>query len=164
MKITDIRATPCPSTRHAAKTCEQVSLGSVRSHDRRNRDRRPPGLVRWAAVAKRSRRLQALKPYLLGRIRVASKRCGFDANPTASLYNNRIRFSPRWVRLPRHPRPEMGRAGVRYFGGRLRDHVPFASYLFFRYPNRGRLWGSSLLNIGCRGEGAKTGMGSRRIS
>ena len=37
------------------------------------------------------------------------------------------------VRLPRHPRPGVGRAGLRHPRRRVRDRVPFASYLFFRY-------------------------------
>ena len=57
-------------------------------------------------------------------------------NPTASLYNNRIQL---------HAAIEFAcidiigkKLGVRacdLLGGALREHIPFASYLFFRYPN-----------------------------
>ena len=58
------------------------------------------------------------------------------ANPTASLYNNRtqIRRGTR-ICLSRYSRAEVGRAGLDILGGRLRDRVSFASYLFFRYAN-----------------------------
>src|SRR4029079_7976701 len=58
------------------------------------------------------------------------------SNPTASLYNNRIQIlaalefacldilGQKW-----------GVPVCDILGGKLRDHVPFASYLFFRYPN-----------------------------
>jgi glucarate dehydratase len=59
------------------------------------------------------------------------------ANPTASLYNNRTQalaalefacldiLGKKW-----------GVPVCEILGGRLQDRVPFASYLFFRYPNR----------------------------
>jgi len=57
-------------------------------------------------------------------------------NPTASLYNNRTQL---------HAALEfacldimgqfLGLPVCDLLGGRLRDHVPFASYLFFRHPN-----------------------------
>src|ERR1044072_7946992 len=58
------------------------------------------------------------------------------ANPTASLYNNRTQMlaalefacldilGQKW-----------GVSVSEILGGRLREHVPFASYLFFRYPH-----------------------------
>ena len=58
------------------------------------------------------------------------------ANPTASLYNNRTQIlaalefacldilGQKW-----------GVPVCDILGGRLRDRVPFASYLFFRYPS-----------------------------
>ena len=81
--------------------------------------------------------LRAMKPYLVGHDPARLEEMRFlIANPTASLYNNRtqalaaIEFAcldilgQRWD----VPVSEM-------LGGRLRDRVPFASYLFFRYPN-----------------------------
>ncbi len=81
----------------------------------------------------------ALKPYLLGRDPARLEEMRFlIANPTASLYNNRTQMlaalefacldilGQRW-----------GVPVSEILGGRLRDHVQFASYLFFRYPNDG---------------------------
>ena len=79
----------------------------------------------------------ALKSYLVGRDPARLEELRFlIANPTASLYNNRtqmlaaIEFAcldilgQKW-----------GVPVSEILGGRLRDRVPFASYLFFRYPN-----------------------------
>jgi glucarate dehydratase len=81
--------------------------------------------------------LLGLRPYVLGHDPFAlealwSKLC----NPTATLYNNRLQL---------HAAIEfacldiVGQAlGVPVcdlLGGRLRDEVPFASYLFFRHPD-----------------------------
>lgn len=80
---------------------------------------------------------QALKSYLIGHDPARLEELRFlIANPTASLYNNRtqmlaaIEFAcldilgQKW-----------GVPVSEILGGRLRDRVPFASYLFFRYPN-----------------------------
>jgi glucarate dehydratase len=80
---------------------------------------------------------EALKLYLLGHDPARVEELRFlIANPTASLYNNRtqmlaaIEFAcldilgQRW-----------GVPVSEILGGRLRDRVPFASYLFFRYPD-----------------------------
>ncbi|HEX5600907.1 MAG TPA: enolase C-terminal domain-like protein [Pyrinomonadaceae bacterium] len=81
--------------------------------------------------------LHALKSYLVGHDPARLEELRFlIANPTASLYNNRtqmlaaIEFAcldilgQKW-----------GVPVSEILGGRLRDRVPFASYLFFRYPN-----------------------------
>src|SRR6059058_385753 len=80
---------------------------------------------------------EGLKPYLLGRDPARLEEMRFlIANPTASLYNNRTQvlaalefacldlLGQRW-----------GVPVSEILGGRLRDRVPFASYLFFRYAN-----------------------------
>lgn len=80
---------------------------------------------------------EAIKPYLLGHDPAQLERLRFlIANPTASLYNNRTQIlaavefacldilGQKW-----------GVPVCDILGGRVRDHVPFASYLFFRYPN-----------------------------
>jgi len=80
---------------------------------------------------------QALKSYLIGHDPARLEELRFlIANPTASLYNNRtqmlaaIEFAcldilgQKW-----------GVPVSEILGGRLRDRVPFASYLFFRYPS-----------------------------
>lgn len=80
---------------------------------------------------------QALKSYLVGHDPARLEELRFlIANPTASLYNNRTQMlaalefacldilGQRW-----------GVPVSEILGGRLRERVPFASYLFFRYPN-----------------------------
>ncbi len=80
---------------------------------------------------------QGLKPYLLGRDPARLEEMRFlISNPTASLYNNRTQIlaalefacldllGQKW-----------GVPVCDILGGRLRDRIPFASYLFFRYPN-----------------------------
>lgn len=80
---------------------------------------------------------KSLKGYLLGFDPARLEELRFlVANPTAALYNNRtqmlaaIEFAcldilgQKW-----------GVPVSEVLGGRLRDRVPFASYLFFRYPN-----------------------------
>jgi glucarate dehydratase len=80
---------------------------------------------------------RALKSYLVGHDPAHLEEMRFlIANPTASLYNNRTQvlaalefacldiLGQRW-----------GVPVSEILGGRLRDRVPFASYLFFRYPN-----------------------------
>src|SRR5581483_5315729 len=80
---------------------------------------------------------QGLKPYLLGHDPFELERLRFAiCNPTASLYNNRTQL---------HAAIEFAcldiigkRLGVPVYqllGGRVRDRVKFASYLFFRYAN-----------------------------
>ena len=79
---------------------------------------------------------EGLKPYLVGRDPARLEEMRFlVANPTASLYNNRTQvlaalefacldlLGQKW-----------GVPVSEILGGRLRDRVPFASYLFFRYP------------------------------
>jgi glucarate dehydratase len=76
-----------------------------------------------------------LKPYLVGHDPFELEALRFKiCNPTASLYNNRTQL---------HAAIEFAcldivgqRLGVAVYdllGGKLRDEVPFASYLFFRY-------------------------------
>lgn len=78
-----------------------------------------------------------MKSYLLGHDPARLEEMRFlVANPTASLYNNRTQIlaalefacldllGQKW-----------GVSVSEMLGGRLRDRVTFASYLFFRYPN-----------------------------
>jgi glucarate dehydratase len=79
----------------------------------------------------------ALKPALLGRDPARLEDMRFLlANPTASLYNNRTQVV---AALEFACLDLLGQAwGVPVcdiLGGRVRDRVPFASYLFFRYAN-----------------------------
>lgn len=83
------------------------------------------------------RAFQGLKEYLIGHDPFQLEALRFKiCNPTASLYNNRTQL---------HAAIEFAcldligqKLGVPVYdllGGKLRDEVPFASYLFFRYPN-----------------------------
>ena len=79
----------------------------------------------------------SLKSYLLGFDPARLEHLRFlIANPTASLYNNRTQML---AALEFACLDILGQKwGVpvsEILGGRLRDRVPFASYLFFRYPN-----------------------------
>src|SRR6267143_4670659 len=80
---------------------------------------------------------RAMKNYLVGHNPARLEEMRFlIANPTASLYNNRAQIlaalefacldilGKKWD----VPISEL-------LGGRLQERVPFASYLFFRYPN-----------------------------
>jgi glucarate dehydratase len=82
---------------------------------------------------------RAMKSYLVGHDPVRLEELRFlIANPTASLYNNRTQIL---AALEFACLDILGQAwGVPVcdiLGGRLRDRVPFAAYLFFRYPNPG---------------------------
>ena len=79
--------------------------------------------------------VQGLKRYLLGRDPARLEEMRFLlANPTASLYNNRTQVA---AALEFACLDLLGQAwGVPVcdiLGGRVRDRVPFSSYLFFRY-------------------------------
>lgn len=81
--------------------------------------------------------IKALERYLVGTSPFDLERQRFMiANPTASLYNNRTQML---AAIEFACIDIMGKAlGVpayQLFGGKLRDAVPFASYLFFRYPD-----------------------------
>lgn len=80
----------------------------------------------------------ALKPYLVGHDPFELENLRFKiSNPTASLYNNRTQM---------HAAIEfacidimgkfLGVPAYDILGGKMRDAVPFASYMFFRLPNK----------------------------
>jgi glucarate dehydratase len=80
---------------------------------------------------------RAMKAYLVGHDPALLEEMRFKiANPTASLYNNRTQIL---AALEFACLDLIGQAwGVPVcdiLGGRLRDRVPFAGYLFFRYAN-----------------------------
>ncbi len=83
--------------------------------------------------------IEGMKAYLLGHdpFQIEAMRWKI-CNPTASLYNNRTQIH---AALEFACLDIIGKAlGIsvsEYLGGRLRDTVPFASYLFYRYPNNG---------------------------
>jgi glucarate dehydratase len=81
--------------------------------------------------------VRALKSYLVGHDPAQLEEMRFlIANPTASLYNNRTQLL---AALEFACLDLLGQAWnvpvCDLLGGRLRDTVPFASYLFFRYAN-----------------------------
>jgi glucarate dehydratase len=140
MKIIDIRATPvsvplAAPLRHA-NGCHWGRF--VRTIVEVETDNGLIGLGEMggggeAAVAA----FNGLKPYVVGYDPTKLEEMRFRvANPTASLYNNRTQML---AALEFACLDILGQAwGVPVcdiLGGRLRDHVPFASYLFFRYPN-----------------------------
>lgn len=80
--------------------------------------------------------IEGLRPYLVGHDPARTEALRFAiANPTASLYNNRTQLL---AALEFACLDIVGkRAGLPVsdlLGGRVRDSVEFASYLFFRYP------------------------------
>ncbi|HUR96808.1 MAG TPA: enolase C-terminal domain-like protein, partial [Pyrinomonadaceae bacterium] len=80
---------------------------------------------------------RAMKSYLVGHDPARLEEMRFKiANPTASLYNNRTQIL---AALEFACLDIIGQKwGVPVYdilGGKLQDEIPFASYLFFRYPN-----------------------------
>jgi glucarate dehydratase len=140
MKITDIRATPITVPLEAplrhANGCHWGRF--VRTIIEVETDEGLIGLGEMggggeSAVAA----FQGLKSYLVGHDPAQLERMRFlIANPTASLYNNRTQIL---AALEFACLDLLGQKwGVPVYdilGGRVRDRVPFASYLFFRYPN-----------------------------
>ena len=81
--------------------------------------------------------IRGLKPYLIGHDPLQLEQLRWKLmNPVGSLYNNRLQL---------HAALEFAcldlagqRLGIRacdLLGGALREEIPFASYLFYRYPN-----------------------------
>ena len=140
MKITDIRVTPVSVPLEAplrhANGCHWGRF--VRTIIEVETDEGLVGLGEMggggeSAVAA----FNGLRPYIIGRDPTRLEEMRFRiANPTASLYNNRTQMlaalefacldilGQKW-----------GVPVCDILGGRLRDEVPFASYLFFRYPS-----------------------------
>ncbi len=80
---------------------------------------------------------RALKSYLTGHDPARIEEMRFRiANPTASLYNNRTQLLAALEFACLDIIGQAWGAPVHaILGGKLRDRVPFASYLFFRYPD-----------------------------
>lgn len=77
----------------------------------------------------------ALKPYLVGHDPARTEALRWMlANPTASLYNNRTQLlaAVEFACLDLQGR-QLGVPVHELLGGKVRDKVPFASYLFFRH-------------------------------
>jgi glucarate dehydratase len=139
MKITDLRATtvtvPLEAPLRHANGCHWGRF--VRTVVEIETDEGLIGLGEMGGGGESAEAaFHALKSYLVGHDPARLEEMRFlIANPTASLYNNRtqmlaaIEFAcldilgQKW-----------GVPVSEILGGRLRDRVPFASYLFFRYP------------------------------
>lgn len=81
--------------------------------------------------------LEALKPYLIGHNPRELEALRFSLmNPTASLYNNRTQLHAalEFACLDLVGQ-ELDVPVYDLLGGRVRAEIPFASYLFFRYPD-----------------------------
>jgi len=140
MKITDLRATtvtvPIEAPLRHANGCHWGRF--VRTIVEVETDEGLIGLGEMGGGGESAEAaFQALKSYLVGHDPARVEELRFlIANPTASLYNNRTQMlaalefacldilGQRW-----------GVPVSEILGGRLRDRVPFASYLFFRYPD-----------------------------
>jgi len=140
MKITDIRATtvtvPIEAPLRHANGCHWGRF--VRTIVEVETDDGLIGLGEMGGGGESAEAVfRAMKSYLVGHDPARLEEMRFlIANPTASLYNNRtqvlaaIEFAcldilgQKW-----------GVPVCEILGGKLRERVPFASYLFFRYPN-----------------------------
>jgi glucarate dehydratase len=81
--------------------------------------------------------IMGLKPYLIGHDPLEFETLKYKiCNPTASLYNNRTQLlaAIEFACLDIAGK-KLGVPVYKLLGGKLRDEVKFASYLFFRYPN-----------------------------
>lgn len=141
MKITDIRATtitvPLEAPLRHANGCHWGRF--VRTIVEVETDEGLIGLGEMGGGGESAEAVfRAMKSYLVGHDPARLEEMRFlIANPTASLYNNRTQvlaalefacldiLGQKW-----------GVPVCNILGGRLNDRVPFASYLFFRYPNK----------------------------
>jgi glucarate dehydratase len=140
MKITDIKATtvtvPLAAPLRHANGCHWGRF--VRTIIEVETDEGITGLGEMGGGGESAEAVfSALKSYLVGHDPARFEQMRFlIANPTALLYNNRTQalaalefacldiLGQKW-----------GAPVCDILGGRLNDRVPFASYLFFRYPN-----------------------------
>jgi glucarate dehydratase len=140
MKITDVRATtvtvPLEAPLRHANGCHWGRF--VRTVVEVETDEGLIGLGEMGGGGESAEsQVCAMKTYLIGHDPARLEEMRFlIANPTASLYNNRTQIlaalefacldllGQKW-----------GVSVSDLLGGRLRDRVPFASYLFFRYAN-----------------------------
>ncbi len=138
MRITDIRATPVTvpleSPLRHANGCHWGRF--VRTIVEVEADNGLVGLGEMGGGGETaSAALEGLKSYLVGRDPARLEEARFlVANPTASLYNNRTQMSAaiEFACLDLLGQ-DWGVPVSEILGGRLRDRVPFCSYLFYRY-------------------------------
>ena len=140
MKIRDIRATtvtvPLVAPLRHANGCHWARF--VRTIVEVEADNGLIGLGEMGGGGESAEQVfRAMKAYLVGHDPAHLEEMRFKiANPTASLYNNRTQIV---AALEFACLDILGQAWgapvSEILGGRLRDRVPFASYLFFRYPH-----------------------------
>jgi len=142
MKITDLRATtvtvPLEAPLRHANGCHWGRF--VRTIVEVETDEGLIGLGEMGGGGESAEAaFRALRSYLVGRDPARLEELRFlISNPTASLYNNRtqilaaIEFACLDILGQKWDVPVS-----EILGGRLRERVPFASYLFFRYPRNG---------------------------
>jgi glucarate dehydratase len=140
MKITDIRATtvsvPLEAPLRHANGCHWGRF--VRTIVEVEADNGLIGLGEMGGGGESAEgTFRQMKPYLLGHDPARLEEMRFlISNPTASLYNNRTQIvaALEFACLDLLGQ-QWGVPVSEILGGRLRDRVPFASYLFFRYAN-----------------------------
>jgi glucarate dehydratase len=140
MKITDVRATtvtvPIEAPLRHANGCHWGRF--VRTIVEVETDEGLIGLGEMGGGGESAEAaFKALKSYLIGRDPARLEELRFlICNPTASLYNNRTQM---FAALEFACLDILGQKWSvpvsEILGGRLRERVPFASYLFFCYPN-----------------------------
>ncbi len=140
MKITDIRATtvtvPLEAPLRHANGCHWGRF--VRTIVEVDTDEGITGLGEMGGGGESAEAVfRAMKSYLVGHdpSRIEQMRY-LIANPTASLYNNRTQILAALEFACLDILGQKWNVPVsEILGGRLQERVPFASYLFFRYPN-----------------------------
>lgn len=140
MKISDIRATtvtvPIEAPLRHANGCHWGRF--VRTIIEVETDNGLVGLGEMGGGGESAQAaFEGLKPYVLGQDPAKIEELRFRiANPTASLYNNRTQL---FAALEFACLDILGQAWnvpvSEILGGRVRERVKFASYLFFRYAN-----------------------------
>ena len=140
MKITDLRATtvtvPLEAPLRHANGCHWGRF--VRTIVEVETDEGLIGLGEMGGSGESAEAaFKALKSYLIGHDPARLEELRFlICNPTASLYNNRTQMLAALEFACLDILGQKWNVSVsEILGGRLRDQVPFASYLFFRYPN-----------------------------
>jgi glucarate dehydratase len=140
MKITDIRATtvtvPLEAPLRHANGCHWGRF--VRTVIEVETDEGLIGLGEMGGGGESAEAVfRAMKGYLLGHDPARLEEMKFlIANPTASLYNNRTQVLAALEFACLDILGQKWNVSVaELLGGRLQERVPFASYLFFRYPN-----------------------------
>jgi glucarate dehydratase len=140
MKITDIRATtvtvPLEAPLRHANGCHWGRF--VRTVIEVETDEGLIGLGEMGGGGESAEAVfRAMKSYLLGHDPARLEEMKFlIANPTASLYNNRTQILAALEFACLDLLGQKWNVSVaELLGGRLQERVPFASYLFFRYPN-----------------------------